>query len=180
MDDHLLKTLEQAKRKLVEQEAAVISTKKFINQLCEFGGKPPLYPKIEAPDGAVGVGAITRDSFYGKSVTTAVREYLEMRKGSGLGAATHGEIIEALKAGAFDFTTISPDEVVAQRGVAITLAKNSSIFHKLPNGNWGLLVWYPEAKERKQKKPDAATPPGATSAPSSVSTDEPGGESSSA
>jgi hypothetical protein len=155
MDEHLLKTLEQAKRKLADQEAAVAASKKFINQLCEFGGVPPIYAQTEDSNGALGVGAIQRDSFYGKSVTTAAREYLEMRKASGLGAATHAEIIEALKTGGFDFTTISPDEVVAQRGVAITLAKNSSIFHKLPNGNWGLLIWYPEAKERKQKKPES-------------------------
>lgn len=166
LGDHLLKTLEQAKRKLAEQEAAVTASKKFINQLCEFGGVPPLYQKTDEPNGALGVGAIQRDSFYGKSVTTATREYLEMRKASGLGAATHIEIIEALKAGGFDFTTISPDETVAQRGVAITLAKNSSIFHKLPNGNWGLLVWYPEAKERKQKKAEApAGAPGVPVAP---------------
>ena len=157
MDDHLHKTLEQAQRKLAEQEAAVVSTKKFINQICEFAGMPAAYPNTEEKSGTVGVGAITRDSFYGKSVTTAVREYLEMRKASGLGAATHAEIIEALKAGAFDFTTISADETGAQRGVAITLAKNSSIFHKLPNGNWGLLVWYPEAKAKKEKKVEQST-----------------------
>lgn len=173
MDEHLLKTLEQAKRKLADQEAAVSTTKKFINQLCEFGGVPPMFPTVDEATSPLGVGSITRDSFYGKSVTTAVREYLEMRKASGLGAATHSEIIEALKAGAFDFSTVSPDEVVAHRGVAITLAKNSSIFHKLPNGNWGLMVWYPEAKERKQKKAEPASGSGAV--PSAA-----GGESPSA
>lgn len=163
MDEHLLKTLEQAKRKLNEQEAAVKATKKFINQVCEFGGQPALYPDVDAESGSVGIQAMTRDVFYGKSVTTAVREYLEMRKASGLGTATHGEIIDALSAGAFDFSTISADETDAKRGVAITLAKNSSIFHKLPNGNWGLLSWFPEAKEKKQKKadPKANEPAGA-------------------
>lgn len=154
MDEHLLKTLDQAKRKLSEQEAAVVSTKKFINQLCEFGGVPPLYANVEPASNGSGLGSIRADTFYGKSVTTAAREYLEMRRGSGLGAASHTDIIDALKTGGFDFTSISADETVAQRGVAITLAKNSSIFHKLPNGNWGLLIWYPEAKERKQKRSD--------------------------
>lgn len=143
--------LEQAKRKLAEQEQAVTDTKKFINQLCQFSGSPPLFLiEDEKPFGA-GIGSIQRDSFYGKSVTTAVRELLEMRKASGLGAATHAEIIEALKTGGFDFETLSTESAVAQRAVSITLGKNSSIFHKLPNGNWGLLVWYPEAKEKKKK-----------------------------
>ncbi len=157
MEEHLQKTLEQAKRKLAEQEAAIVGTKKFINQLCEFGGIPSMFQNTdEVPSSNAGLGAIRSDSFYGKSVTTATREYLEMRRGSGLGAANHSEVIEALKTGGFDFSTISTDETVAQRGVAITLAKNSSIFHKLPNGNWGLLSWYPEAKEKKEKRAAAS------------------------
>lgn len=151
MDEHLAKTLEQAKRKLAEHEQAAVETKKFINQICQFGGIPPMY-SITDEKSSVGLGAIRSDSFYGRSATTAVREFLEMRRTSGLGAATHGEIIEALKTGGFDFSQLSQDDAVAQRTVAITLGKNSSIFHKLPNGNWGLLSWYPEAREKKQKR----------------------------
>jgi hypothetical protein len=152
MDEHQNAMLEQARRKLAEQEQAVKDTKKFINQLCQFAGEqPPYVIDDEKPLGA-GLGAIQRDTFYGKSVITAVRELLEMRKASGLGAATHAEIIEALKTGGFDFDTLSSDTAVAQRAVSITLGKNSSIFHRLPNGNWGLLLWYPDAKEKKQRK----------------------------
>lgn len=159
MEDHLQKTLEQAKRKLAEQEAAVVATKKLINQLCAFGGSPPMYADSDLQSSSsAGLGAIRSDTFYGKSASTAVREYLDMRAASGLGAATHDEIIAALKTGGFDFSTLAESEMVAQRTVAITMGKNSSIFHKLPNGNWGLLSWYPEAKERKQKKATTGTP----------------------
>jgi hypothetical protein len=156
MDEHLTSIMEQAKRKLAEQEQAVIDSKKFINQLCQFGGVPPLYKLEEAGPTALGIGAIQSDTFYGKSATTAVREFLEMRKASSLGAATYGEVIQALETGGFDFSTLSPDKEVAKRAVTITLGKNSSIFHKLPNGNWGLLSWYPEAKEKKKQKAESA------------------------
>lgn len=153
MDQSLSTVMEQAKRKLAEQEQAVIDSKKFINQLCSFGGLPPMYKLDETGPSALGIGAIKSDTFYGKSVTTAVREFLDMRKASGLGAAAYGDIIQALEAGGFDFSTLSPDKEIAKRAVTITLGKNSSIFHKLPNnGNWGLLVWYPEAKEKKKQK----------------------------
>lgn len=176
MEDHLLKTLEQAKRKLAEQEAAVITTKKLINQLCEFGGVKPLYADADfTPSTSAGLGAIRSDYFYGKSATTAVREYLEMRANSQLGAATFAEIIEALKSGGFDFRALSEDDMVAQRTVSITMGKNSNIFHRLPNGNWGLLSWYPEAKERK-KKPDAKPEESASTGSSSQSGD--GGQAS--
>jgi hypothetical protein len=158
MKEHLQKTLDQAKRKLAEQEAAVVATKKLVNQLCAFGGVPPMYAESDFQGGVTaGLGSIRSDTFYGKSASTAVREYLDMRHSSGLGAASHEEIISALKAGGFDYSTLAENELVAQRTVAITMGKNSSIFHKLPNGNWGLLAWYPEAKERKQQK-KAATP----------------------
>src|ERR1700733_8528834 len=174
MDEHQTAMLEQAKRKLVEQKQAVIDTKKFINQLCQFAGSPPLYSIEDEKTSSAGIGAIQRDSFYGKSVTTAVRELLEMRKTSSLGAATHSEIVEALKVGGFDFATLSADSAVAQRAVSITLGKNSGIFHKLPNGNWGLLAWYPEAKEKKKKvasdqKDTAATEKPANDLPDSQS-----------
>jgi len=149
--------MEQAKRKLAEQEQAVTDSKKFINQLCQFGGNPPLYRLEEVGPSALGVGAIKSDTFYGKTPIVAVREYLDMRKGSGLGAASYADIIQALEAGGFDFSTLNEDEASARRGVSIMLGKNSSMFHKLPNGNWGLLSWYPEAKERKKQKADTGT-----------------------
>ena len=153
MEEHLQKTLDQAKRKLAEQEAAVLATKRLINQLCAFGAMPPMYAESDLDaTSTAGLGAIQSDTFYGKSATTAVREYLEMRRSSGLGAASFEEIITALKTGGFDFSTLSTNSTVAERAVSITMGKNSSIFHKLPNGNWGLLAWYPEAKERKQQK----------------------------
>jgi hypothetical protein len=165
--------MDQAKRKLAEQEQAVLDSKKFINQLCQFGGTPPIYKLDEAGPSASGIGAIQSDTFYGKVATTAVRELLEMRKASGLGAASSSEIIEVLEAGGFDFSTLSPDEGVAKRAVTITIGKNSSIFHKLPNGKWGLLSWYPDAKDRKRQKADAAASNGTAKPAEPVSEPQP-------
>lgn len=53
-------------------------------------------------------------------------------------------------------TTVSKDEDGQKRGVAITLAKNSAKFHKLPNGDFGLLVWYPNVKAKKESRSDSA------------------------
>jgi hypothetical protein len=158
MEPHLQKTLEQAKAKLRDQEAEVLQTKRFINQLCAFGGMPPMYTDTDLQASSQGLAAIRGDSFYGKSATTAAREYLEMRQTSGQGAATYAEIIAALKEGGFNFSSLSQDETVAMRAIAINLGKNSQTFHKLPNGKWGLLAWYPDVKERKQKKGETERP----------------------
>jgi len=47
---------------------------------------------------------------------------------------------------------ISADPNLIKRGVAITLAKNPQ-FHRLPNGDIGLLAWYPNIKKAKESKP---------------------------
>jgi hypothetical protein len=36
----------------------------------------------------------------------------------------------------------------AKRALSVSLAKNTTTFHRLPNGNIGLTEWYPEAKTR--------------------------------
>jgi hypothetical protein len=93
------------------------------------------------------VGALRPDSFYGKSITTAAREYLDMRRAAGLGPATPREIYEALVKGGYTFET--KDETNAIIGVRATIRKSSSIFHRLPNGTYGLLGWYPNARASK-------------------------------
>lgn len=34
--------------------------------------------------------------------------------------------------------------------MASNLAKNPGVFHRMPNGLFGLLDWYPEAAERRK------------------------------
>jgi len=83
-------------------------------------------------------------------LTAAIRNYLDQRKSSGLGAATVTEIYKAIKAGGYKFETSNEENQKISVGNA--LRKTSSIFHRLPTGYFGLLAWYPSAKP----KPEAA------------------------
>ena len=113
---------------------------------------PAEYQDAELQSSAGG-GSITirRNAYFGRPLATCVREYLEMRNDRmPVKEATTDEIIAALKEGGFDLDRISTDADDARRGVAITLAKNPQ-FHRLPNDDWGLLVWYPNVKRGKEK-----------------------------
>ena len=68
-----------------------------------------------------------------------------MRRQQNLGAASNGEIYSALVAGGYQFNTKSED--VAHASLRNSLAKNTVTFHKLPNGRFGLLSWYPKAQK---------------------------------
>jgi hypothetical protein len=70
-----------------------------------------------------------------------------MRKSAGLGPATPREIYDALIQGGYQFET--KNEQVALVSLRSNLRKNSRMFHKLPNGQYGLLSWYPNAKPAK-------------------------------
>ena len=89
------------------------------------------------------------DAYYGQPLHTAIRTYLELREH--IGPATVKEIHSAMVDGGYQFETAS--DVNAQRSIRITLTKNSSVFHKLPNGAYGLLSWYPNAKKPKKSEP---------------------------
>lgn len=149
--DHINKTIDDALEELRKQEAAVVRTKELINKLCEFGKRELMFPNIETGPDAQRRTSIRRNAFYGQPLARCVREFLESRKAAGHGEATLDEIMAALKEGSFDLTTISKDEDGQRRGVAISLAKNSVTFHKLPNGDFGLLAWYPNVKAKKEK-----------------------------
>jgi hypothetical protein len=148
MSDHILKTIEQAKEELRKQEEAVSTTKKLINQLCAFGGMPPIFSDAELQSTLAQPAAVRRNSFFGKPLATCVREFLEMRKDKPVKEASLSEILEALKDGGFDLDRISKDKDGVRRGVAITLAKNPQ-FIRLPNDDWGLLAWYPNVRKSK-------------------------------
>ncbi len=49
-----------------------------------------------------------------------------------------------MKGGGYKFETASEEN--AKTGVRNALRTSSSIFHRLPNGHYGLLSWYPSAK----------------------------------
>ena len=139
---------------LADQEKQVTDTKLLINRLCVRSGMEAMFP--DAAAASASVGSIRPDSFYGKVLNTAAREYLEMRRAANLGPATPREVYEALVKGGYAPET--KDETNAIISVRATLRKNSSVFHRLPNGTYGLLSWYPNAKPQRDDD-ENETPP---------------------
>jgi len=135
----------------IERKAA--ETKRAINRLCELAGAEPMFAVIDQESRPT-VASLRADQFYGKVMNTAAREYLEMRQAGNLGPAAPREIFEALRDGGLKFETkVENNSISALRQV---LRKNSSIFHRLDNGTYGLLAWYPNAKASKNN--DEETP----------------------
>ena len=147
MREKLQPAIEALQQDLAELERKANETKTLINRLCEAAGMPAIYADVGVAGSAPTIASIRGDTFYGKSVTTAAREYLEMRKGANLGPASTRDIYEALKTGGFHFETADANN--AMTGIRAVMRKNSSIFHKLPNGDWGLLAWYERVKAAK-------------------------------
>ena len=154
MADHVMQTIVELQDKLKEQEKAVIKTKELINLLCEQTGKPAIYKDAELEASAVQL-TIKDDQFYGRSLAGSMKEILNIRKAADIGPATPREIYDDLVKGGYLFNT----DVVVNRltGVRVSLRKSSSIFHKLPNGKYGLLEWYPNAKKLKPHNNDNKT-----------------------
>lgn len=120
-----------------------------INTLCRLAGVAEMF--VLTDEQAVGsISNIRADTFYGKTIGGASREYLEMRRAANLGPASTREIFEALVKGGFQFETASDNNSMISLGS--TLRKNSKMFHRLPNGQFGLLAWYPNAKPDKPGK----------------------------
>lgn len=71
-----------------------------------------------------------------------------MRKAADLGPASPRDIFLALQKGGFAFDTANDSNAIT--GIRNTLRKASQIFHRLPNGEYGLLKWYPNAKAQRQ------------------------------
>lgn len=149
MSEHMEKAIGELQDKLKPIEAEANKLKITINQLCEVAGKPPIY-KIESDEEkSQSLSSIKSDEFYGKALARSVRQVLELRKRSGMDPpATAREIYEALLSGGYHFET--KNEANALRSLRISLTKNVAVFHKLPNGKFGLVSWYPKVKASKQ------------------------------
>jgi hypothetical protein len=149
----MTKTLDQAINEIVADigrlEAQIREKKTTVNTLCAVAGRDNMYA-LDEPEQAV-PSKIRPDQFYGQPLASAVRVILEMRKQQNLGAATNNEIYDALIAGGYTFNTKSDD--VARASLRNSLSKNTVTFHKLPNGRFGLLSWYPNAKNTKASAP---------------------------
>jgi hypothetical protein len=157
----LVAQIEELERKANAYRASV-------NFLCEKDGKPPLFPdnggggggRVNGPERSQGSSSapvqIKPDTFYGRPQQTAVREFLAIRKAAGAGPAKPLEILEGLRAGGYQVEA-KTDEI-ALVGLRAMLRKRSTVFHKLPNGAWGLKEWYPNAKPPKAATPAAGAP----------------------
>jgi len=122
---------------------------RMVNGLLKLQGKDPLFPDSDT-FASTGSMKIRPDQFYSKGLSTAAREFLNMRKDSG--PATLDEIYAALVRGSFKFDA---DEANAKPALKQSLTKNTAIFHRLPNGTYGLAEWYPGRKNGEEDAPPA-------------------------
>ncbi len=136
---------------LLRKEQEVRAIKQSINRLSILGGNDAPYPDADRENEETGsLGTMRRDLFYGVPLASAIRDYLKMRRSSGVGPATVNDIHAALTQGGFKFET--KNEANAKRALYISLAKNAAVFHKLPGGSgdaaavFGLTEWYPAAR----------------------------------
>jgi hypothetical protein len=148
MNDQLNSAIEVLAAKVTAKEEEANKLKKMVNELCSEAGLEPRYTNISDVSNGSAL-SIRRDQFYGQTVTSAARTYLEMRKAANLGAASVSEIYQAIKNGGYKFE--AKEEETAKIGMRAALRKTSSIFHRLPTGDYGLLAWYPGAKAPKEE-----------------------------
>jgi len=151
MSDKLTAAVEALQEELEKQLSEAADTKRMINGLLRRMGKEPLY--TDTSDDAQS-STIRADQFYGKPLATAAREFLERRKQ----ACAAEEVLEGLKRGGFDFKGTGWKDKDYLRMLAISMAKNNTLFHKLPNGTFGLLNWYDSASIRKADKANRMPP----------------------
>jgi hypothetical protein len=131
-----------------------------INLLREKAGLPPRPGGWQPSGGGGGTSGsgpapikLHSDTFTGKKLGSAVREYLEMRKRAGGDApATSREIFDALKEGGF--SSGAKDDATGLVVLRTMLRKNTVMFAKLQNGKYGLRAWYPNLKAPKAGKAD--------------------------
>lgn len=151
-NDVLIPAIEKLTKELEELLRQVTKKKELINALHESMGQDPPYGDVAA-DAGQGTGTIRPDQYYGRPFATVSKEYLELRKRS-CGAE---EITRGLEQGGYDFRNWKEHDRV--RLVAVNLAKNTVVFHKLPNNTFGLLAWYPEVAKPKLIKRIAKNEP---------------------
>jgi hypothetical protein len=144
-------TIAILERGIEEAEQKIRSLRTAINTICAEFGMPARYPEsVLSPVGlAAKLSQIQDDTFYGKKQTPAMREYLEMRKAQGHGPAKPREFFDALKAGGYQFE--AKDDEIAIVGLRALLRTQPHIFHRLPQGTYGLTSWYPDARRPKDE-----------------------------
>jgi hypothetical protein len=145
--------IDALERRREEALATAGEMERSINTLCKEAGYPPRYTD-SASTNSIRVTQISDDTFYGMKQTGAMRTYLEMRKTQGLGPAGTREIYDALLQGGYQFEAKTPD--IAMVGMRALLRTQPLVFHRLPQGTWGLSTWYPDAKKKDEPKKKTA------------------------
>jgi hypothetical protein len=144
--------------KLQNQINEVTETKRAINVLLRMVGKDPAWPDESPEQVRVSIN-IAPDQYYGRPLATCVQEFLEQRKKfTGKQAIDVAEILKALEQGGFDFKAQGWRENDRLRSLSISLAKNTKVFHRLPNQMFGLLSWYPDVTAKKERADKAEQP----------------------
>lgn len=152
MDADIQTAITVLRHRIKSKEEDVIRLKRTVNEMCADAGEDPPFPNISSSDTNGDISSLRADQFYGHTISGAAKAYLEMRHSARLGAASVNDIYGALKKGGFKFE--AKDDENAKNGLRISLRKNSSIFHRLPAGDYGLLTWYPNAKPPKPDDDD--------------------------
>ena len=149
-------------RRREEALATAAELERTINTLCKEAGYAPRHTEATSTTVSTKVTHISDDTFYGQKHTPAMRTYLEMRKTQNLGPATAREIYDAIKAGGYVFE--AKDATTALVGMRALLRTQPNVFHRLPQGTWGLTAWYPDARaegdqKRNRRQPENLAPP---------------------
>jgi len=142
-DQAFQSVLTKFEQELQKHESEIARIKRTINDICRMAGDPPRFADSEIDPSSRSGGSIRSDEYYGQPLATAVRMILERRRASAQGAATVSQLYDELVAGGYKFDT--KDANNAKRGLRISLTKNP-IFHRVPNGSYGMKEWYPNAK----------------------------------
>lgn len=157
MSDTLRKAIAEMVGILEAKQREMSDLKRSINLLCTQIGDEPMFPADS--DDISSIGPLSPDEYYGKSPIQASRMYLERKTKP----ATVEEILSALERGGFDFEAQKWKEKLRLKNLAISLSKNTSVFHRVPSGAWGLKKWYPDkVTVGKNGKSDGQAPSQAT------------------
>lgn len=151
MSDAVKKAIVDMQAILAGKLEEIATLKRTINGMAAAVGDPPVYDVLEEEAAAARRPAaeVRPDEFFGRSPITAAREFLE-RSGSHE-PKTVEEILDALTRGGFDFQAQSWKPEHRLRNLSISLGKNTQIFVRLPSGPFGLVKWYPELKQKKNR-----------------------------
>lgn len=151
-DERYKGAFEASMEDVQKAETALVQAKKDANVMAAKYGVDAPFKDVDGPTASFGL-VLKADQFTNyASPSEAARGFLSLR-GQEKGAATLDAIYDALQRGGFTFSSIKNDP---KGGLRIALGKDSQV-HRLPNGTYGLLEWYPAVKREKEKRRAAKT-----------------------